>query len=776
MTKKRWIFPAISCIPLLIIGLTDQFLLGILVYILWLIRIFYLKHKETLVLTIVINLLFGGVLYYHHVKNQTNLDSLEHEFIVFPKATSVKVDGDRLQFEGVIQTKKNTEKIMVYYRLKTEDEKEKWRQISLEDYLVIDGELVEPSTNRNFYQFNYRNYLKHQKIHWLLEAEELRFLQSNILGKPTFSFIESLRLTIFQYIDQTFNSMIGSYLKLLLFADKRNFSELTLQNYRAIGVIHLFSISGFHIAYLIRFIRRLLLRLGITHERTNWVLLFSLPFYCWIAGLGVSIFRATLHSLIILIGQIRKIQIEPIDAWSMTMLIALFLNPYQALELSFQLSYLLSGLFILISNQEWIQKLNIVLQSFLFSLMSTLASLPILAYHFFEFTWIAILANILFIPFFAYIFFPILLVLFCISPFMASTFLFSFVINLLTEIIVALENGLTSLNNVFDFSFVVGRLPIWVTLLFIGSVFHILSNIEKKKLPSLISVGGLLFSLFYYHISPVGYVLMLDVGQGDSILIKEPVTGKVTMIDTGGQVNWGDKENWQEEEKNYSIGSQTIAPSLKSLGISSIDCLYITHADTDHSGEIESLGNSLSIKKIIATKATFQENLIQEQIQSFKKTQLQIVEAPSVLEYPTKNTLALHPINEENSKNNDSLTLYVKIGKDTWLFTGDIEAEAEQEIIAHYPNLNVNNLKVAHHGSKTSTTQELLNQLQPTQAFISVGKNNSYGHPNEEILARLEEKDIHIFSTMEEGAIMVKYYKIPLLNYWLTRIYTAYKN
>src|SRR5699024_7516910 len=102
---------------------------------------------------------------------------------------------------------------------------------------------------------------------------------------------------------------------------------------------------------------------------------------------------------------------------------------------------------------------------------------------------------------------------------------------------------------------------------------------------------------------------------------------------------------------------------------------------------------------------------IQKQIQTLKNTKLQIIKPPSVVEYPTKNTLAIYPINEEESKNNDSLTLYVKIGEDTWLFTGDIQTEAEQEIRVRCHNLRVNNLKVAHHGSKTSTTQELLNQI-----------------------------------------------------------------
>lgn len=776
MTKRRWIFPAISCIPLLIIGVSNYFLLGIILYLFWLIRILCLRHKETFVITIVINVLFCGSLLFHQEKNRTKLDPLEHEFLIFPKASSIKIDGDSLQFEGIIQSKNETEKIIVHYQLKTEAEKERWSQNSLEDYLFIKGELKEPSENKNFYQFNYRDYLSHQNIHWQLEAEHLQPLDSKELAKPIYSFIESLRVKIFRYIDETFNSTIGLYLKILLFADKRDFSEFTLQNYRAIGIIHLFSISGFHITYLIHFIRRLFLRLGITYERTNLSILLILPFYCLLAGLGVSIFRATLHSFIMLVGQVRKTKINSLDAWSFTMLIALFLNPYQALELSFQLSYLLSGLFILLSNQEWIRNLNVILQNLMFSLMSTLASLPILAYHFFEFTWITIFANLLFIPFFTYIFFPSLLILFCLSPFIGSTYIFFFFNDILAALIVFIENGVVLLNNTFDFSFVIGRLPTIITLLFVWCIFKLLSNIENKKIPSFVSLGGILFSLFYYQISPVGYVLMLDVGQGDSLLIKEPITGKITLIDTGGQISWGEKESWQEKKKNYSIGSQTIAPSLKSLGISSVDCLYITHADADHAGEIESLGSSLSIKKIIATKATFREKMVREQIQSLKSVQLQIIDPPAVLEYPTKDTLAIHPINEENSKNNDSLSLYVKIGEDSWLFTGDIEAEAEREILTRYPNLRVNNLKVAHHGSKTSTTQELLDQIKPTKAFISAGRNNSYGHPNEEVLDRLEEMNIHTFSTVEEGAIMIKYYKLPLLNHWFMKTYTVYKN
>lgn len=775
MTKEHWIFPAISCIPLSMI-VADYFLIGIVLYVFWLVRIICLNNKEILMRTIIINLLFCCALVFHQLNNNTVLNKKDSKFIVFPEATSIKVDGDSLRFEGVVITENHTEKVIVKHRLKTEIEKERWSNLSLTNHLVIEGALEEPSRNSNFNQFNYRDYLKRNNIYWQLQANDIQSAKNLSLTKPSFYQVENLRALIFNSIDRTFDSKNASYLKILFFADKRDISEETLQSYRSIGIIHLFSISGFHITYLVNLIRRLFLRLGVTHERTNLILLVVLPIYGVLAGLGVSVFRAVFHSFVILIGRIRKSTINTLDAWSITMLAALLLNPDQIFDLSFQLSYFLSGIFIVIGRQSWLRELNVVTQAFMFAFMSALASLPILAYHFFEVSWITIFANLLFIPFFTYVLFPALLLLLCLAPFLARTFLFSFLSGAFAVLITTIENGLAFLNNLFNFSFVIGRLPFLITLLLIWSIFQIFKSIEKKKIPSFLSLGVLMLSLFYYQISPAGYVLMLDVGQGDSILIKEPITGKITMIDTGGQVKWYTKEPWQEQENPFSIGKNVTAPALKSLGISSIDRLYVTHADADHFGEIESLGESISIKEIMATRATFKDEMVLKQIQTLKNTKLREAEPPIIVDYPTKNTVILHPMNEEKSNNDDSLTLYVKIGKDTWLFTGDIEGEAEGQIINRYSNLKATHLKVAHHGSKTSTSQAFLEHTQPKQAFISAGRNNTYGHPNEEVITRLEEMDIHIFSTVEDGAIMIQYFKYPFLNGWFTKTHTVYKN
>lgn len=289
-------------------------------------------------------------------------------------------------------------------------------------------------------------------------------------------------------------------------------------------------------------------------------------------------------------------------------------------------------------------------------------------------------------------------------------------------------------------------------------------------------MGVVVFSLFYYQISPVGYVLMLDVGQGDSILIKEPITGKVTMIDTGGRVEWYTKEPWQEQEDPFNLGEDVIVPALKSLGISNIHRLYITHADLDHAGEIKNIGKIMPVNEIVATEGTFNDEKVARQVEALGNTTLKILKPPLIVDYPVKDSLAIHPINVKESNNNDSLTLYGKIGNDTWLFTGDLEVEGEEQLINCYPNLKATHLKIAHHGSKTSTSQAFLNQIQADEALISVGRNNTFGHPNEEVIKRLKEMDINVLNTAEEGAIMFKYIKLPLLNQWFTETNTVYKN
>lgn len=108
--------------------------------------------------------------------------------------------------------------------------------------------------------------------------------------------------------------------------------------------------------------------------------------------------------------------------------------------------------------------------------------------------------------------------------------------------------------------------------------------------------------------------------------------------------------------------------------------------------------------------------------------------------------------------NNTSLVIYGKVGKEWWIFTGDIEKEIEKKLIETYPRLPVDNLKVGHHGSQTSTSSEFIDHLAPSRALISAGEKNRYNHPHPEITARLEAEGIEVFRTDQEGAVAFTYF------------------
>ncbi len=773
MRNVLWVFPAVACVLLALTFLTNYFIIGLFLFSIWLIRIFFLNHQQTFTMTMILSFFFVGILFVQQFLNQTILNEEMTEFLVYPKITTVEVDGDRLTFEGEIYIEDEFERVKINHVIRSEEEKDKWQKHFPAEYLYISGELKEPASQSNFYQFDYKKYLNRQSIHWQLYSEEINPVLSTTLQKPAIYWFEDMRHQILVYIEETFLPKIASYLKVLFFADSRSMEEQILDNYRSIGVIHLFSISGFHITYLVSLIRKMLLRMGVSHERTHLFILFMLPFYGILTGFGVSVFRAICQTLILTLGKLAKKDIRTIDAWSLTMLLALFIRPAIVYDIAFQLSYLLSGLFILLGYQQWLRDLHPIVHSFILSFLSGLVSLPILAQHFYEVSWVTAFANMLFLPLFSKLLFPGLFFLFLLSPILKRTGAFSLFSLVFQFFISTIEEFLTGLNQAFDFKLVIGHLPIAILLLLVLSIFHLIIQVEKKQFPKWPMLLSLLLSLFYYQLSPIGYVLMLDVGQGDSIVIKEPYNNAVSMIDTGGQLKWGVEEEWQKRENEFTIGENITTPSLQALGISTIEHLYLTHADIDHTGEIQNIGENLQINTILSTRATLVEEQVAQQLLALPDSKIVELEPPDVLKQLINEWLILYPTNSNVTNNNQSLVLYVKLGKDDWLFTGDLEVEGERELIQKFPGLRADFLKIGHHGSLTSTSEAFIEHINPQYALISVGENNSFGHPTKEVVDRLDTKNIKRLSTAESGAIMVKYVKLPFIDYWWSKIETV---
>lgn len=212
---------------------------------------------------------------------------------------------------------------------------------------------------------------------------------------------------------------------------------------------------------------------------------------------------------------------------------------------------------------------------------------------------------------------------------------------------------------------------------------------------------------------------MIDVGQGDCFLIQQPFQKGNILIDTGGLVN-------------QDVASDIIVPYLRSIGVFHLDYVYISHDDYDHCGALESLQELMPIETIV------------------NKYDKKRVIGDVVIEMLETNG---------TNKNDQSLVLYVTIEDMHYLFTGDISMEIEQQLLTTYQHLDVDVLKVAHHGSNSSTSNALFQLIEPKVALISVGVNNRYHHPNDQVITRLKHQGVTIYRSDLDGMVTIRYHQ-----------------
>ena len=261
----------------------------------------------------------------------------------------------------------------------------------------------------------------------------------------------------------------------------------------------------------------------------------------------------------------------------------------------------------------------------------------------------------------------------------------------------------------------------------------ILSNKNKKYLIFLLITIIIHYNINYIFID--NYVYFFEIGQGDSILLS--IDNNNYLIDTGGN-----------NRSNYNLAKNTIVPVLKSLGIRKLDALITTHGDYDHMGEAINLVEIFKVDKVIFNCGEFNE-LENELIEVLDKKKIHYYSCINRI-----NNLYFLGTKEFDNENDNSNVIYTEIDGYKFMFMGDAGVEKEQAIIDKYNISNIDVLKVGHHGSKTSSSKEFINEINPKYSIISVGKNNKYGHPNKEVLNILEESKI--YRTDQDGSIMFK--------------------
>ncbi len=246
----------------------------------------------------------------------------------------------------------------------------------------------------------------------------------------------------------------------------------------------------------------------------------------------------------------------------------------------------------------------------------------------------------------------------------------------------------------------------------------------------------------------------VDVGQGDCTFIITPQNKKI-LIDGGGSLT-----------DDFDVGKKTLIPYLLDRGCNLLDYVIISHLDTDHVGGIITVLEELKVGNVIISKQFEDSENYHKFLDIVKEKNIKV----NVVEAGTRINIeenlyfdVLWPNSKQviskNSINNNALVCKLIYKNFTMLFTGDIEKESENILISQYSNtdkLRSNVLKVAHHGSKTSSTQNFLDLVKPKIALIGVGENNNFGHPNQEVIKRLKNCGTKIFRTDKNGEISIK--------------------
>lgn len=325
---------------------------------------------------------------------------------------------------------------------------------------------------------------------------------------------------------------------------------------------------------------------------------------------------------------------------------------------------------------------------------------------------------------------------FFLFPFTLLTFLLKPLGPIYHFITSMMEEGSILISHISIMKLIWKRLPLFIYIIYFLLLFIYLFTKKKEILISFFLLTIIHFFIPYMDSSD--YLQMIDVGQGDSFLIS--LHHQAALIDTGGLYQEGD------------VFYNTLSPLLKSSGISKLRFLVLSHGDKDHIGEAITLVKNFKVEKVIFNCGEYND-LEKELITVLKKQRIQYDTCPQEFYLNHRPFYFLHT-REYDNENDNSNVIYTEINNYKILFMGDAGIKKEKDILREYNLPKIDILKVGHHGSRTCSSKEFIDTIKPKYSLISVGKNNKFKHPNEEVLSVL--KDSKIYRTDQNGSVMVK--------------------
>ncbi len=649
--------------------------------------------------------------------------------------------------------------------------------------ISLPGALYSPEGRRNPGGFDYRAFLETQGI-----AAQFYGAARDAAGlgmSANLSFLRQRAWQTKERISSVLEAFLpqreGSLLTGMLFGERRGLDAATEQDFSRCGVAHLLAVSGLHTGLVAAFILFVLKRLGLGNRKWAVFLLAAvfLFAYVFLSGMKPSALRAYIMILLGLLALCLEREKDLPTALAAAGLITLFYNPLLLFSAGFQFSYAATASIIILAS-PWQKGLLYLLEASLFSffpwrhefaslaavtLAAQLGVLPLSAHYFGEVSLVALVANIVLLPLMSLV---LGIGLFAALSGMLFPMAGSFFV-LAAFPLLAFMTWTTGLLGGLSFAALALYPPrSWEIGLYYGLLFSpatrsgFVSQEKPRQGPAIsrlvvaILLSALVFVWWCGAFSFPGKleVVFLDVGQGDAIYIQTP-RGRHLLLDAGGRPPFAAGRS--------DPGERVVVPFLQQKRVRKLDAAIISHPHEDHFGGMAAVLEKFPVDLLLTSQAEADSVQYDELLQLAREKNIprQTLQAGDRIALgPSLVLEILNPPEQlfaggASDLNDNSLVIQLCYKEVSFLFTGDVESRAVEKLLDGNESLRSQILKAPHHGGRLDKAPLFLDEVSPTIAVISVGKN-SFGHPHPAMLSALEDRGIEVYRTDLHGAIIVR--------------------
>ncbi|MBU0278049.1 ComEC/Rec2 family competence protein [Gemella sp. zg-1178] len=588
---------ALASILLNINKITSLLVLALLCFLIFLNKK-EITTKETIKLILVFLVFFIRTNFIIS-NNVSILQNSENVDIKIEIVDNIYINGDHLKTIGSV----NGEVVNINYKIKSEKEKNYFRHNFKGGLLQTKASISDIKEKNNFYSFDYKTYCEKQGIFKNIQIEEILNIDEKVDG--IYKNIKLLRNKAIKNIEENIKFDKQGYFEALIFGEKSNLSREEKNNFSNLGINHLLAISGLHIALVVWLIYFIFRRLGLSEQAINKIIFIFLPIYIILAGASPSVIRAVCMLLIYMLC-IKK-NMSSINSLLLSFVIMLLYNPLYLYNLGFQFSFFIT--FCLIMSSDFINnsKSNIG-KIFKISLVSGLASLPILIYNFYVFSYISIFSNLLFVPYFTLIVFPLVIISYLIS--LISLDLFNGLCVPLLNIVFYINDKLEEVFTKLLFIIKVGHINNYTAYIILIFVILILIYLNKYKYKTFILLTTILicFLLLIPKFNNFNRIENLKIANRDVAFIKN---NNISFLINSSANQQNFYSDFRKKREDYDIMNEYNL-LFNYEAIYSVDFLILSKDKKADIGFAKNLLAKKLIKKLLVTQQIEDKESVKE--------------------------------------------------------------------------------------------------------------------------------------------------------------------